>query len=205
MEYVCSLCGRCFPKSKKLQVHISREHEGSSFPYADFSFDPDFVCGHVNALEEEKCDLEHPVAKWPRNNDYLEEDSVSDDDPGTEMELEYELEYQSFDIDDNEDDEVDEDGNDIDIDINVNGNNDDDDFDINNIVNDGEDAIGLKDQAAVIGPDVLQKLMDNYYAEKAAKTEIPIEMEATIDLLSMLRQSNASFALYNKIVSWMER
>jgi len=29
-------------------------------------------------------------------------------------------------------------------------------------------------------------------------------MEAAIDLLSMLRQSNASFALYNKIVSWME-
>jgi len=46
--------------------------------------------------------------------------------------------------------------------------------------------------------------MDDYYAQKATKTEIPIEMEATINLLSMLRQSNASLSLYNKIVSWME-
>jgi len=30
-------------------------------------------------------------------------------------------------------------------------------------------------------------------------------MEAAIELLSMLRQSNASLSFYNKIVNWMEQ
>jgi len=47
--------------------------------------------------------------------------------------------------------------------------------------------------------------MDDYYDEKATKTQIPIEMEAAIELLSMLRQSNASLSLYNKIVKWTKQ
>jgi len=47
----------------------------------------------------------------------------------------------------------------------------------------------------VLGPDMLQKLMHNYYAEKATKMQIAIEMEVSIELLSMLRQSNASLSL----------
>jgi len=58
---------------------------------------------------------------------------------------------------------------------------------------------------ADFGLDMLQKLMDDYYAEKATKTQIPIEMEVAIELLSMLRQSNASLSLYNNIVKWTKQ
>jgi len=40
------------------------------------------------------------------------------------------------------------------------------------------------------------KVLDNYYFKKPQK--ISIEVEAAIELLSMLRQSNASLLLYTK-------
>ena len=58
---------------------------------------------------------------------------------------------------------------------------------------------------AVLGPNMLQKLLDNCYAEKATKLQAPIDMEAAIELISMLRQSNASLSLYNKIVKWTKQ
>jgi len=42
--------------------------------------------------------------------------------------------------------------------------------------------------------------IDDHYAENQTKTKMTFEMEAAIKLLSMLRQSNASLPLYNKIV-----
>jgi len=204
MEFECGLCGRYFSKSSSLGQHISREHnEGICLPGFDFSFDPDYICGLTNAPGEENCDLDHPTRKRTRSNEDFEEGSSCDDAPGTDntsIYEEMELKYASFD-----DDDEDEDADDINIDINVNDNDDginDIHIDIN--MNDDEDAIEPEDQAAVIGPDIFQKLMDDYYAQKATKMEIPIEMKAAIDLLSMLRQSNASFSLYNKIVAWME-
>ena len=41
--------------------------------------------------------------------------------------------------------------------------------------------------------------------EKLIQNSIPIEVEAGIELLSMLRQSNASMQLYNKILKWTEK
>jgi len=47
--------------------------------------------------------------------------------------------------------------------------------------------------------------MNEYETEKSALPPLPIEMEAGIQLLSMIRQSNASMQLYSKIVKWTEQ
>jgi len=68
------------------------------------------------------------------------------------------------------------------------------------IITEDAEVICNEPDYAVLHPNMLQNLMDDYYTEKATKTKIPIEMEAAIELLSMLRQSNLS--LYTKIVKW---
>ena len=50
----------------------------------------------------------------------------------------------------------------------------------------------------------LLRLLEEYENEKNQNKAISIEMEAAIELLSMLRKSNASFQLYSKIVKWAE-
>jgi len=129
MELECGLCGRFFTKSISLGQHISREHnEGICLPDVGFNFDPDFICGLVYALEEENCDLEHLARKRPRSNESLEEDSSSEDDPGTDNRVSYqetEMEYDSINDDSiNEDEDEDDNEDDIDIDINANDDND---------------------------------------------------------------------------------
>jgi len=50
-------------------------------------------------------------------------------------------------------------------------------------------------------PDYLMKCIENHFWKKNQK---PIEMRAAIDLLSLLRKSNASLNLYNQIRKWIE-
>ena len=50
----------------------------------------------------------------------------------------------------------------------------------------------------------LLRLLEEYTNEKNQNKAIAIEMEAAIELLSMLWKSNASFQLYSKIVKWPE-
>jgi len=197
----CCICGRFFSTSISLGMHILREHSGGiCLPDVDFNFDPDFICAITNVPGEENCDLDHLAIKRPRSSSILDEDCSFDDDPGIDkrsFQQEMKMEYDSS----HEDEDEDED--DIEDDIEI----DSEDHDIN--INDGENSVESNEingnQPAVIGPDILEKLMEDYYSEKETKTEIPIEMEAAIELLSMLRQSNASLSLYNKIVNWMEQ
>jgi len=44
--------------------------------------------------------------------------------------------------------------------------------------------------------------MEQFKTEKSGLPPMPIKMEAGIELLSMIRQSNASMKLYSKIVKW---
>jgi len=159
----CSLCGRLFTSSISLGQHISRQHistehnEGVCLVDVDFPFDPDVICGLVNALEEEFCDLEHLARKRPRTNESLEEDSSFDEAPWTDIRTSYhetEMEYGSI----NDDDEEDYDEDDIDIDININDNNGEADIDIDNNMNHGEDAVEeiIGNEPAFIGPDMLE-------------------------------------------------
>jgi len=194
-----------FTKSISLGLHISREHGGGMcLPDVVSNVDPNFICGFSNVPEEENCDLDHLARKRPRSRNTLEEDCSSDNEPGTDNRTSYQEMEMDYDSRNDEDDEdKDEDANDIEID------SEEDDIDIDINMNDGEDSVESEEiignQPAVIGLDMLEKLMDDYYAEKETKTEIPIEMEVAINWLSMLRQSNASLSLYNKIVNKMEK
>jgi len=47
--------------------------------------------------------------------------------------------------------------------------------------------------------------MNHYKTENAGLSPMPIKMEAGIELLWMIRQSNASMQLYSKIVKWTEQ
>jgi len=47
--------------------------------------------------------------------------------------------------------------------------------------------------------------MENHFQKKNQREDLPIEMRAAIDLLSLLRKSNASLNLYNQIWKWIER
>jgi len=51
----------------------------------------------------------------------------------------------------------------------------------------------------------LLKLLEEYDSEKNHNGHIPFEFKAAIELSSMLRNSNASFRLYGKIISWAEQ
>jgi len=53
--------------------------------------------------------------------------------------------------------------------------------------------------------DSLLKLLEEYESEKNHNGHISLELEAGIELLSLLWKSNASFQLYGKIVSWAEQ
>ncbi len=53
--------------------------------------------------------------------------------------------------------------------------------------------------------DSLLKLLEEYELEKNQNGRISLELEAGIELLSLLWKSNASFQLYGKIVSWAEQ
>jgi len=50
----------------------------------------------------------------------------------------------------------------------------------------------------------LLRLLEQYKNEKNQNNAISMEMEAAIELLSLVWKSNASFQLYSKIVKWAE-
>ncbi len=54
-------------------------------------------------------------------------------------------------------------------------------------------------------PDYLMKCMENHFQKRNQREDLPIEMRAAIDLLSLLHKSNASLSLYNQIQKWIER
>jgi len=149
---------KVFSTSISLGMHISREHSGGiCLPDVDFNFDPNFICGITNVPGEENCDLDHLARKRPRSSNTLEEYCSSDDDPGIDnrsSHQEMEMEYYSS------NDDKDEDEDDIEIDS--------EDHDIN--INDGADSVEsneiIGNQPTVIGLDVLESLIEDYYSEK---------------------------------------
>ncbi len=52
--------------------------------------------------------------------------------------------------------------------------------------------------------DYLMKCMENHFRKRNQKEDLPIEMKAAIDLLSLLWKSNASLNLYDQIWKWIE-
>ncbi len=68
-----------------------------------------------------------------------------------------------------------------------------------------EDIWKVPSDELFLEPDYLMKCMENHFRKKNQREDLPIEMRAAIDLLSLLCKSNASLNLYNQIWKWIER
>jgi len=54
-----------------------------------------------------------------------------------------------------------------------------------------------------LNDNVLQQMYSEYKSNQILRTEMPDTLKYSIELLSLLKNSNVSDALYNKIVDWL--
>jgi len=215
MDFVkCNACQRLFSDQRCLRIHISKEHtEEINVSDIQLSFDNfshvihkkrkwhtgrdtgntgdtaaaaiDISCDDIEFdLEESEAEHnEEEGEKYAMEQEEEEEEEEEDKEEEEDNEEQEEEDLEEREEEEEEEEEEDEEEEDVEV----------------------EEQLPAKVPMEMNNMNDFLEAMNLYEMEKSALSPMPIEMQAGIELLSMIRQSNASMQLYAKIVKWTEQ
>jgi len=148
----------------------------------------------------EQSDVEDEEQNWEEEEEDEEEEEEEEEEEGDDDEEEEEEEEEEEDEAKEEEEEEEEEEDDA--------KEEEEEEEENDTKEEVEDLVATKKDKVPVeinDMDDFVAAMNHYETEKAGLPPMPIKMEAGVELLSIIRQSNASMELYFKIVKWTEQ
>jgi len=204
MDFVkCNACQRLFSDERCLRIHISKEHtEEVNITAVPMSFD-DFS----RVIPKKR--------KWRTGRETVDSGDTATNNPGDESQVffvdEQQKEYEE-ELEQEDDVEEEEEEDDVEEEEEEDDNPEEEEDEEEDDEDDHDDIQGkLRSNTKDMVPTEMNNLndfvqaMNLYETEKSVLPPMPMEMQAGIELLSMIRQSNASMQLYSKVVKWTDQ